>query len=145
MEKKAIITKKSGRAIILIAAVLVALIIGFMFGFFTGKSTVEVEERVVYKEIMPDYVKESLSRQLQTDEPIEFIRQDLSERPGLIPYEGVLGGTMGFYDKERIQVLNDRWVLAPFEDGHKGGYVLLRYDIEEDRFISWQVVESYLY
>ena len=68
---------------------------------------------------------------------------DLMKHNELIPYDGVLGGTMKFYDENSIQVLTDRWVFANFEDGHMHGYMLLRYNINEGK-ISWEVIDSYL-
>ncbi len=78
------------------------------------------------------------------ENPVEDIRADLALRPDIIPHEGVLGGRMGFYFPERIYVLTDRWVLAYFEDGHRGGRLLLRYDVGESGRISWEVIRSYL-
>lgn len=68
---------------------------------------------------------------------------DLMKHSELIPYEGVLGGKMGFYDENSIYVLTDQWVLASFSDGHTGGDMLLKYDWNKGEF-SWKVVDSYL-
>lgn len=68
---------------------------------------------------------------------------DLKLHTELIPYKGVLGGTMGFYGDNDIHVLTNRWVFAYFEDGHISGYMLLRYDINNGN-ISWKVIDSYL-
>ncbi len=75
------------------------------------------------------------------DDPITFLRDQVQERPELIPTEPVLGGTMSFYDREEIQVLNHRWVLATYEDGHISGQILLEYDIDEEGEISWEVLD----
>ncbi len=74
---------------------------------------------------------------------LKDVTDDLIQHPELIPYDGVLGGTMGFYFPEDIHVLTDKWVLAYFEDGHISGYMLLEYTINNDS-ISWRVMESYL-
>lgn len=71
------------------------------------------------------------------------IINDLRKHPELIPYDGVLGGTMGFYDPEGIHILSDRWVFAGFDDGHINGYMLLSYSINDGK-ISWEVIDSYL-
>ena len=78
-----------------------------------------------------------------TDDPIGHIKKDLIKRNDLIPFEGVLGGTMGFYDENRIHILNYRWVYAHFEDGHIGGEMLLEYDISEDGKIKWNIIDFY--
>lgn len=78
------------------------------------------------------------------DDPLQDIVSDLMQHPELIPYDGVLGGTMGFYSPEGIHVLNTRWVMAYFEDGHISGQMLLRYQITDDVRIEWEVLDSFL-
>lgn len=78
-----------------------------------------------------------------TPEPHKDIINDLRMHPELIPYDGVLGGTMGFYDPEGIRVLSNRWVFAGFDDGHINGYMLLSYHINDGK-ISWEVIDSYI-
>jgi len=76
--------------------------------------------------------------------PIQDIKADLMKHRELIPYEGVLGGKMGFYDENGIQILDSRWVLADFEDGHIAGRMLLEYQVSNEGQISWKVLNSYL-
>ena len=66
------------------------------------------------------------------------------ERPEVIPFEGRLGGTMDFYDPDRINVLSDRWVYAEFDDGHSQGAMLLEYERTEGGTIKWSVIDAYL-
>ncbi len=77
----------------------------------------------------------------QIIEPISFLRDRLQDRPDLIPTEAVLGGTMNFYDREAIHVLNDKWVFATYEDGHIMGQILLGYSIDDDQSIEWDVID----
>mgnify|MGYP000976640784 CR=1 FL=1 len=72
------------------------------------------------------------------------IIDDLTKHSELIPYKGVLGGKMDFYNKENIFVISDKWVLAYFEDGHIGGNMLLGYSVENEN-IFWKVIDSYLF
>ncbi|TVP83859.1 MAG: hypothetical protein EA347_11815 [Thioalkalivibrio sp.] len=74
--------------------------------------------------------------------PETQLRRNLAEQPELIPHEPVLGGSM-YFVPEGIHVLNDRWVLATFEDGHIRGQMLLEYDVAHGN-VTWQVIESYL-
>ncbi|WP_139024307.1 hypothetical protein [Desulfosporosinus sp. OT] len=74
---------------------------------------------------------------------LKDIVADLKMHSELIPYKGILGGAMGFYDDNNIYVLTNRWVFACFEDGHISGCMLLRYDINNGS-ISWKVINSYL-
>lgn len=56
----------------------------------------------------------------------------------LIPAEGTLGGTMAIRDS---RILNDRYAMAYYEDGHVGGYMLLKYDVNNGN-INWTVVDN---
>ncbi|WP_114783145.1 hypothetical protein [Botryobacter ruber] len=56
----------------------------------------------------------------------------------LIPAEGTMGGTMTIRDS---RILNDRYALAYYEDGHNGGYMLLKYEVNNGK-INWRVVDS---
>lgn len=77
------------------------------------------------------------------DGSVQDIINDLLKHNELIPYDGVLGGTMGFYSKENIYILSDKWVYAHFNDGHIGGDMLLKYSVNNGN-ISWKVLDSYL-
>jgi len=74
---------------------------------------------------------------------LKDIVADLKMHPELIPYKGILGGTVGFYSDNDIHILVNRWVVAYFEDGHISGHMLLRYEINSGS-ISWEVIDSYL-
>ena len=77
-------------------------------------------------------------------DPEEDLIADLIQHRELIPYEGVMGGTMGFYSKKDIHVLTSRWVLASFEDGHIGGNMLLEYSVSPGGKIHWRVIVASL-
>lgn len=73
--------------------------------------------------------------------PAEDIISDLKEHRELIPYKGVLGGTMDFYGRN-IWILTNKWVLAYFEDGHTVGYMLLEYSINDNGKITWKRISA---
>jgi hypothetical protein len=81
-------------------------------------------------------------RKLGLEHPVEDLVSDLKGHPEIIPYSGISGGRMGFYDTDRIRVLNDSWVYAPFEDGHVGGDAILGYQVAPGGKISWHLVTS---
>ncbi len=56
----------------------------------------------------------------------------------LIPAEGSMGGTMTIRDS---RILNDRYAMAYYEDGHSGGYLLLKYTVKNGT-ITWAVVDN---
>ena len=76
------------------------------------------------------------------ENPEEDLKRDLLQNRNIIPQEGVLGGTMHFTE-EGIQVMNRKWVLAYFEDGHNAGNALLTYTINNGK-ITWRVIHSEL-
>lgn len=70
--------------------------------------------------------------------PESDLMNDLNRRQRqLIPAEGTMGGTMAIRDS---RILNDRYAIAYYEDGHNGGYLLLKYDVNNGN-ISWKVVD----
>lgn len=45
----------------------------------------------------------------------------------------------------KIKVINHRWIIADYSNGTLWGEVLLKYFVNEDETISFEVIESYLY
>ena len=78
------------------------------------------------------------------NDPVKDIISDLRQHRELIPYKGSMGGTMNFYSDSQIWILTKKWVLAYFEDGHNGGYLLLEYEVTKDGKIKWKTVASYI-
>ena len=76
--------------------------------------------------------------------PVNDIITDLMKHNELIPYQGVLGGKMGFHSDKDIYVVSTKLVRASFDDGHTGGWMLLEYQVTDRNKISWKVLESYL-
>lgn len=77
---------------------------------------------------------EMLKRDGLVDPPTQ-LRESLTSHPELIPYRGVLGGTMGFHE---IILLTPSFAFADFEDGHIGGAMLVEYDIVDSGRVAWK-------
>mgnify|MGYP003672348156 CR=1 FL=1 len=60
----------------------------------------------------------------------------------LIPYVSSEGRKMLI---NTVKLLNHKWVIANFSDGEFWGEVLLRYYINEDKTIDFELSESFLY
>ena len=45
----------------------------------------------------------------------------------------------------KVKVLNHRWIIADYSDGKIWGEVVLKYFVNEDESISFEVIESLLY
>ncbi|TVQ40117.1 MAG: hypothetical protein EA384_04210 [Spirochaetaceae bacterium] len=82
---------------------------------------------------------------LPPQEQSQRLVMDLLDRSDLIPFDGILGGTMGFYTPDNVFVLSNRWVYARFEDGHIGGEMLLEYRIDGVGGIDWTVLYAELH
>ncbi|MFT2009078.1 hypothetical protein ACMA1I_10420 [Pontibacter sp. 13R65] len=71
--------------------------------------------------------------------PESDLMNDLNRKQRqLIPADGTMGGTMTIRDS---RILNDRYALAYYEDGHDGGYMILRYEVNNGN-INWRVVDN---
>lgn len=71
--------------------------------------------------------------------PETDLMNDLNRKQGqLIPAEGSMGGSMAIRDS---RILNDRYALAYYEDGHSGGFLLLKYKVNNGN-ISWTVIDN---
>jgi hypothetical protein len=78
-----------------------------------------------------------LQRQGLVDPP-RRIRESLVAHPELIPFAGVLGGTMAIRRNEDIALLASPYVFAKFDDGHIGGSMLLEYTVTPGPEIHWK-------
>ncbi|WP_226683453.1 hypothetical protein [Sutcliffiella horikoshii] len=73
---------------------------------------------------------------------IDEIKEQLLEQTQLIPYEPVLGGIMSFRE-DRVKLLSHEWIFAPFDDGHTGGFLLIKYQMRDGKVTDWDVMDSY--
>ena len=83
-----------------------------------------------------DYLKE-----LGIKDPETELLNDLKKQKNIIPYKGILGGTMKI---RNILVINRKWAVAYFEDGHVGGKLMLEYKIKNDAKIEWKLIDSWI-
>jgi hypothetical protein len=76
------------------------------------------------------------------ENPESELRADLlANQKKVLTAPGSLGGTMAIRD---VRILNARHALAYFEDGHKGGHLMLRYEVKPGGSISWTVLDNYM-
>lgn len=59
----------------------------------------------------------------------------------LVPFDG-MDGPMKI---DRAKVLNNRWILAHFTDGTYEGEMILRYDVDNNKKISFKVLDETLH
>jgi hypothetical protein len=70
---------------------------------------------------------------------------DLNANPNGNPYTGQdkIGANKFIINK--VKVLNHRWIIADYSDGEIWGEVLLKYFVNDDESISFEVNQSLLY
>lgn len=70
---------------------------------------------------------------------------ELNDNPKGNPYTGQdqIGAQKFIINKAKV--LNHRWVIADFSDGEYWGEVLLKYFVNEDESITFEIVQSVLY
>lgn len=80
-------------------------------------------------------------RKREIPDPRSWLVENLVSREDLIPWEGIHGGTMKIYDPSLVWFVGPRWCIAWVEDGHIGGFMLLRFQ-EDDGKPQWLLLDS---
>ena len=84
----------------------------------------------------------------KTDELIPFIKDELyklNEVKGqhpIVPYAASEGRKMMI---NTVKMLNHKWIIADFSDGEFWGEIFLTYEINKDKELQFNLVESFLY
>ncbi|WP_348798603.1 hypothetical protein [Flavobacterium adhaerens] len=70
---------------------------------------------------------------------------DLNANPKGDPYTGQeqLGANKFMINK--VKILNHRWIIADYSDGEYWGEVLLKYFINDDQSVTFEVIQSVIY
>ena len=110
---------------------------GSSFGAGQASAARQSERTLLNEFDISDLKKKGLT------DPVNDLRRDLMRRRDLIPFEGVLGGTMGFIEAS-IAPLSRQWVYAEFEDGHIGGRCVLSYEVGAGGGLFWRVLSAAL-
>lgn len=88
------------------------------------------EKFIAYEKLIP-YVTEKLL--------------DFNQDPKGNPYTGQdqIGAQKFIINK--VKILNHRWIIADYNDGQYWGEVLLKYFVNEDESISFEIIQSVIY
>ncbi|MBA0884655.1 hypothetical protein [Flavobacterium undicola] len=70
---------------------------------------------------------------------------DFNANPKGNPYVGQDQIGANKFVINKVKVLNHRWIIADYSDGKMWGEVLLKYFVNEDESISFEVIQSLLY
>jgi hypothetical protein len=90
----------------------------------------DTEKIISYEKLIP-LVKEKLI--------------NLNDSPSGNPYTGQEKLGVQKFIINKAKVLNHRWIIADFSDGEYWGEVLLKYFVNEDNTISFEIIQSVLY
>lgn len=90
----------------------------------------------------------SSGKTIQYEKLIPYVTEkllDFNANPNGNPYVGQdkIGANKFIINK--VKILNHRWIIADFSDGEYWGEVLLKYFVNEDDSISFEVNQSLLY
>jgi len=97
-----------------------------------------VHQRVLLHELELAQLKK-----LGLEDPVAALKSDLATKGELLPFPGVLGGTMSFYDKAGMVFLPGGYVYAPGDDGHYLVHAVLRYGVEPGGKIHWKLLDAH--
>ncbi len=70
---------------------------------------------------------------------------DFNSNPKGNPYTGQDQIGANKFVINKVKILNHRWIIADYSDGERWGEVLLKYFINEDDSISFEVNQSFIY
>ncbi|MDO6596831.1 hydrolase [Oceanihabitans sp. 2_MG-2023] len=115
--------------------------------------TVLGDKAFQYSEFSLGYSEEALNyiekRGYESDQLIALIEESLyelnlkTEPNPLIPYAAMSPG--GKMIINAVRVLNHKWVICNFNDGEYWGELFLKYTIGENRELTFEIVDSFLY
>ncbi|RTY64786.1 hypothetical protein EKM05_11655 [Flavobacterium sp. GSP27] len=90
----------------------------------------------------------SANKTIQYEKLIPFVTEkllDLNANPKGNPYTGQDQISTNKFIINKVKILNHRWIIADYSDGEIWGEVLLKYFVNEDKSISFEVNQSLLY
>jgi len=79
---------------------------------------------------------------------IPFVKEkllDFNAQPEGNPYTGFEKISERKFIINKVKVLNHRWIIADFNDGTTWGEVIIKYFINEDKTVSFEVAETVVY
>lgn len=91
---------------------------------------------------------DNATKTIQIDKLISVVTEsllDLNSNPKGNPFTGQdqLGANKFIINK--VKIINHRWIIADYSDGEFWGEVVLKYFINDDETVSFEVIQSLLY
>ena len=91
---------------------------------------------------------DSATKTIQIEKLIPVVTEkllDYNSNPKGNPYVGQDQIGANKFVINKVKILNHRWIIADFSDGEYWGEVLLKYFVNEDESITFEVNQSLLY
>lgn len=91
---------------------------------------------------------ENAPKTIQIEKLIPFVSEklkDFNANPEGNPYTGQEKIGSNKFIINKVKILNHRWIIADFSDGEYWGEVMLKYFINDDETVSFEIVQSFLY
>lgn len=91
---------------------------------------------------------ENAKKTIQYEKLIPFVTEkllDYNSNPKGNPYTGQDQISANKFVINKVKILNHRWIIADFSDGEIWGEVLLKYFVNDDESITFEVNQSLLY
>lgn len=95
-----------------------------------------------------DYFENKTTGEYFNKKMIPFIKDqllDFNSNPKGNPYTGQDQIGENKFIINKVKVINHRWIIADFSDGDYWGEVLLKYFINDDKTVSFEVIQSVIY
>lgn len=87
-------------------------------------------------------------KSIQYEKLIPYVTEklmDFNENPKGNPYTGQEKLGTNKFIINKVKIVNHRWIIADFSDGEYWGEVFLKYFVNEDESISFEVSQTLLY
>lgn len=94
------------------------------------------------------FYNEDVQKSIAYEKLIPFVTErllDLNSNPKGNPYTGQDQIGANKFVINKVKILNHRWIIADYSDGEIWGEVLLKYFVNDDNTISFEVIQSLLY
>jgi len=91
---------------------------------------------------------DNATKTIQIEKLIPFVTEkllDLNANPKGNPYTGQDQIGVNKFIINKVKILNHRWIIADFSDGEYWGEVMLKYFINDDETVSFEIFQSFLY
>lgn len=91
---------------------------------------------------------ENATKTIQIEKLIPYVTEkllDFNSNPKGNPYTGQDQIGTSKFIINKVKVLNHRWIIADYSDGEYWGEVLLKYFINDDETVSFEIIQSIIY